>query len=124
MADIRDNLAALKIEDEKKFLAIRTLMRKTYLHAIAHTVGIAGYRPEDDTFMDAIDIKVEMLFKRAGIETPTSENKDAEINSAFDPFTLITRPQRPTSLVVDEKKMEADMKQPGNGMAGWGRSSA
>lgn len=66
-------------------------MRKTYLMAIQSTVGMAGYATEDDTFLDALDLKCEMLAVRAGITTLDNDNIHADEN-AVDPFALITRP--------------------------------
>lgn len=91
MTDIRDKLEEIKHDDMQRFLIVRTAMRRAYLMAINATVGITRYQSEDDTFMDAIDLKVEMLMKRAGVQTPMNENTQPESN-ASDPFSLITRP--------------------------------
>ena len=106
MTHIHDTLATIKEQDQKKFLTVRTAMRRAYLMAIAGTVGIQNYNSTDDTFMDAIDIKVEMLMQRAGIETPSNENRIAEEN-VNDVFSLITRPfkeTKPTGWTSETKQ--------------------
>lgn len=90
MAHIHEVLENIRQEDQQKFINIRTNMRKAYLMAISSSVGINNYNAEDDTFFDALDIKVEMLMHRAGIETPSNENRIAETNVS-DPFALMTR---------------------------------
>jgi hypothetical protein len=41
-------------------------MRKCYLSAVAATVKIDGFAHEDDSFLDLIDIRLALLFDRAG----------------------------------------------------------
>ncbi len=89
--DITETLANMRDADQKKFLTIRTNMRKTYLMSIQATVGIQNYQTEDDTFLDALDLKCEMLAARAGMATLNADNLHADEN-AVDPFSIITRP--------------------------------
>src|SRR6185369_4132352 len=44
----------------------RTIMRRSYLNAHNHTVGIGAWTHEDDAFMDLIDIRLALLFDRCG----------------------------------------------------------
>lgn len=104
--DMSATLAAMRDADQKKFLTIRNSMRKTYLMAIQATVGITNYAPEDDTFMDAIDLKCEMLATRAGMATLDNDNLHADEN-AVDPFAIITRPAAKSELEVDQSKIES-----------------
>lgn len=104
--DIVDTLAQIRAQDQKKFLLVRTNMRKAYLMSIAATVGIASYQTEDDTFMDALDIKVEMLMHRAGIDTIKNDNSSANEN-ASDPFAIITRPAAKTEIKDNITSMPA-----------------
>lgn len=89
--DITHTLSNMREADQKKFLAIRNSMRKTYLMAVQSTIGMASYSSEEDSFLDAIDIKCEMLAARAGMATLDHDNLHAE-ETASDPFALITRP--------------------------------
>lgn len=66
MADIREILKALGPEDKTLWQQCRTNMRSVYLNAHNSTVGIAGWRTDDDAFLDLIDIKLVTLFERAG----------------------------------------------------------
>ena len=90
---IKEVLETLNEKDRTTFLACRGLMRRSYLQCIASTIGMHNYTHEDDTFLDAIDVKIEMLMARAGIATNLYENEKPEeyIN---DPFALITRPEK------------------------------
>ncbi len=105
MAHIHEILENIQEQDRHKFLTIRTALRKAYLTALAASVGIQNYSAEDDTFVDALDIKVEMLMHRAGIETPSNENRIAEVN-ATDPFALMTRAPLLTKDKLPENKLE------------------
>ena len=89
--DIIHTLGNMRAEDQKRFLSIRTAMRKAYLMSIQSTVGIANFTSEDDTFLDAIDIKCEMLAARAGMDTLDKDNSHPE-EFAADMFFLVTRP--------------------------------
>lgn len=105
MADIRDILDTLSDKDKHLYLTVRTSMRKCYLMALASTVGISAYCAEDDTFIDALDIKVEMLMKRAGVQTPTSDNYAPESNVS-DPFDMVSRPHQ---VLKDNDKTPATL---------------
>lgn len=55
-------------------------MRKVYLTAHNKVLGLADYEAQDDAFMDLIDIKLALLFDRAGRvnTTKTLTGDDAE----------------------------------------------
>jgi hypothetical protein len=66
MPDVRDVVARLAPEDRAVWQEHRTCMRKCYLSAVAATVTIDGFVHEDDSFLDLIDIRLALLFDRAG----------------------------------------------------------
>lgn len=103
MSHINDTLARIAEADRHKFLTVRNSIRRSYLMAIQATVGIQNYCPEDDSFMDAVDIKVEMLMHRAGIETPSAENRIAEQNGE-DVFALISGHLIPKPEQIEKKE--------------------
>ena len=109
--DVLNTLANMKENEQKLFLTIRNRMRKAYMLSIKQTIGIENYNETDDTFLDAIDIKCEMLAARAGMSTMDNENINAEEN-VLDPFAMITRPTPATELKVDEGKLEGSITKP------------
>lgn len=66
MPDIRDVLNALEEKDRYLYSYLRTEMSAVYLKAIHETLGITNFNQEDHAFMDLIDIKLAILFDRAG----------------------------------------------------------
>ena len=66
MPDIREILAALDIDDRALWSEHRTIMRRSYLNAHNETVGMGKWSHEDDAFLDLIDIRLALLFDRAG----------------------------------------------------------
>ena len=66
MPDIREILNALSIDDRALWSEQRTIMRRSYLNAYNETVGMANWSHEDDAFLDLIDIRLALLFDRAG----------------------------------------------------------
>lgn len=111
MPHILDTLNNIRADDHDKFLRIRTKMRAVYLQAIHETVGMHNFIPEDDSFLDSIDIKVEMLMARAGIDTPSNKNDIPQKTNVSDVFALITRPLKPAKIVenvVNEIKEMTD----------------
>ena len=66
MPDIREIINALSIDDRALWSEHRTIMRRSYLNAHNNTVGVAKWSPEDDAFLDLIDIRLALLFDRAG----------------------------------------------------------
>ena len=98
---IREVLESLNKKDRETFLACRGLMRRAYLQCLASTLGMHKYSHEDDTFLDALDIKLEMLMARAAIPTNINANTKPE-SYVHDPFALITRPQEETPVASTE----------------------
>lgn len=90
MTSIHETLERLNEKDREKFITMRMTMRRAYLMCIEATIGLRFYNPTDDTFMDAIDVKMEMLAARAGMSTPSAERSEPEI-SGNDPFAMLTR---------------------------------
>lgn len=70
MVNISGLLNNLNEQDQKHFLTLRNLMRKTYLTCVNQTVGLTNYTHEDDTFLDAIDMKLQTLMHRSGRIAP------------------------------------------------------
>ncbi len=66
MPDIREVLNALEEKDRYLYSHLRTEMSSTYLKAVHETLGITNFNQEDHAFMDLIDIKLAILFDRAG----------------------------------------------------------
>lgn len=66
MPDIREVLNALEEKDRVLYSYLRTEMSSVYLKAIHETLGITNFNQEDHAFMDLIDIKLAILFDRAG----------------------------------------------------------
>ena len=66
MLDVREILKSLSPEDKIVWEQSRTEMRRTYLNAHNAIVGVAAWDKHDDAFMDLIDIKIAVLFDRAG----------------------------------------------------------
>lgn len=66
MPDIREVLNALEEKDRVLYSYLRTEMSSVYLKAVHETLGITNFNQEDHAFMDLIDIKLAILFDRAG----------------------------------------------------------
>jgi len=66
MPDVREVLKALSPEDRTLWDQCRNNMRSVYLNAHNAIVGIAGWNTSDDALLDLIDIKLALLFDRAG----------------------------------------------------------
>lgn len=73
MPDIREILNALSVDNRALWSEQRTIMRRAYLNAHNETVGIGNWTHEDDAFMDLIDIRLALLFDRAGLLNSTKE---------------------------------------------------
>ena len=74
MPDVRDIVARLAPEDIAVWNEHRTCMRKCYLAAVNATIGIDKFEQQDDSFLDLIDIRLALLFDRAGF-LPTGLEK-------------------------------------------------
>jgi hypothetical protein len=66
MLDVREILKALDPDDRAIWSQHRSEMRRSYLNAHNPTVGIAKWDTQDDAFLDLIDIRLALLFDRAG----------------------------------------------------------
>src|SRR5438046_1715839 len=73
MPDIRDTINSLSIEHKAMWSEHRTCMRKCYLAAVNATIGIDKFEPQDDSFLDLIDIRLALLFDRAGLISSTAK---------------------------------------------------
>jgi hypothetical protein len=67
MPDIRDVLKGLSVDDRALYQDVRTQMRRAYLYAHSKILPIDKYDHADDAFLDLIDIKIALLFDRAGV---------------------------------------------------------
>lgn len=84
MPDVRDVVNRLSMEDRAIWNEHRTCMRKCYLEAVNATITIHKFEPQDDSFLDLIDIRLALLFDRAGmlptgLETVTGKEDAAKI---------------------------------------------
>lgn len=84
MPDIREILAALSIDHRALWSEQRTIMRRSYLNAHNETVGIGNWTHEDDAFMDLIDIRLALLFDRAGLLETTKSIIDTDRQEAVE----------------------------------------
>lgn len=73
MPDIREILSALSTDDQAIWNEHRTCMRKCYLEAVVATIGVHKFEQQDDSFMDLIDIRLALLFDRAGMLQASKE---------------------------------------------------
>lgn len=90
MPDIREVLKGLSPDDRAMYMEARNVMRRAYLAAHAKVLPIDKFEIEDDQFLDLIDIKLAILFDRAGtfdhsqgaLETKEADNTVTEIETA------------------------------------------
>lgn len=66
MPDIREIMAALSVDDRSIYQEARSAMRRAFLTAHNLTVGIGEWDCEDDSLLDLFDIRLALLFDRAG----------------------------------------------------------
>lgn len=78
MPDIRETLNGLSIEDRAVYAETRNVMRRAYLAAHSRILPIDKFNVEDDAFLDLIDIKVALLFDRAGVFNHTEGSIDTK----------------------------------------------
>lgn len=91
--DIREILKSLSDEDRQLWSQFRTEMRRCFI--TAHTTIIGGQKWDytDDSFIDMVDIKLALLFDRAG-----KINAPSDIIGADD--------TKPTEKDLEEAKIE------------------
>src|SRR5882672_12403415 len=78
--DIREIINSLDEQDKTMFNQHRTEMRRSYLTAHNSIIGIHAWEACDDHFMDIIDLKLAILFDRAGrFETIKDKTIDDEM---------------------------------------------
>jgi hypothetical protein len=78
--DIREILQALDKQDHELWSECRTAMRRVYLIAHNKVLGLGDYEAQDDDFMDLIDVKLALLFDRAGSISTTRPISDSKAN--------------------------------------------
>lgn len=78
MPDIRDVLKGLSPDHRALYTEVRTTMRRAYLAAHASILPIEQYEVTDDAFLDLIDIKIALLFDRAGVFNHVDGNLNTE----------------------------------------------
>lgn len=84
MPDIRDVLKGLSPDDRALYAEVRTVMRRAYLSVHAKLLPIDQYTIDDDAFCDLIDIKVAMLFDRAGVFNHSEGSLASETAKAIE----------------------------------------
>ena len=118
--DIRELYKSLSPEDKAIYQQLRTNMRKFYLNAHNSIVGVDHWSLEDDALLDLFDIKIAVLFDRAGriegiksvVEKNDTETIEKEIEKQGD--KVKTRMQ--TEMSKASQKLAATKV---NGAAGW-----
>ena len=88
--DITALYKSLSPDDRAIYQRIRTELRKVYLTAHTEVVGMIHWTTEDDYFLDLLDIKVAVLFDRAGAIEATKPIVDKEEEKAAE-STVTTR---------------------------------
>lgn len=96
MPDIREVLKGLSADDRAVYAETRNVMRRAYLAAHSRVLPIDKFDIDDDAFLDLIDIKIAMLFDRAGVfdyAKGSIDTKQAEetINSVESSATQMLR---------------------------------
>jgi len=84
MPDIREVLNALEEKDRVLYSYLRTEMVSVYLKSIHETLGVTNFNQEDHAFMDLIDIKLAILFDRAGKFNMAKGSIDEEAANAIE----------------------------------------
>lgn len=64
--DIRELYSSMSPEDKILYQVIRTSFRKIYLSAHNNIIGMDNWDNGDDALLDLLDIKIAVLFDRAG----------------------------------------------------------
>jgi hypothetical protein len=81
MPDVLEILNSMSVDDKALYSESRSAMRRAYLNAHNATVGIGKWENSDDWFLDLIDMKLALLFDKAGLmETSKKiiDNTEAE----------------------------------------------
>lgn len=109
MPDIRDVLKGLSPEDRALYSEARTVMRRAYLSAHAKILPIEKYEEDDDAFLDLIDVKLALLFDRAGVFDGLAGNLDTD---------KVKEVEKDIEASAATKLMQQPLKN-GNGDNGW-----
>ncbi|SRR5258708_3271793 len=85
--DIRELYQSLSPEDRMLYQKIRTDIRKVYLHAHTNIIGMDHWNVDDDYFLDLLDMKIAVLFDRAGhiegVKAPVNKEEIKSIENAI-----------------------------------------
>jgi hypothetical protein len=73
MPDIREILQSLDSHDKEMWQKVRTDMRRAYITAHNSVLGVNNWSIDDDAFVDLIDIKLALLFDKAGHMSTTKD---------------------------------------------------
>ena len=116
MPDIRTVLQAMSVDDRALWSECRTNMRRAFLTAHNHTVGMQNWDVSDDMFMDLIDINLALLFDRSGrLESTT------EVVSAKDAEKIMEKIEE-AGQNVGKAKAQPEMSEASKKLAdGWGK---
>ena len=76
--DITALYKGLSADDRVIYQRVRTELRKVYLNAHTEIVGMIHWTTEDDYFLDLLDIKIAVLFDRAGLIEASNPVVDKE----------------------------------------------
>ena len=98
MPDIREILNALSIDHRALWSEQRTIMRRSYLNAHNETVGMANWMHEDDAFLDLIDIRLALLFDRAGLLNTTKSIIDTDLADKTEQDLIVRDAQMKTNI--------------------------
>lgn len=109
MPDIREVLKGLSAEDRALYSEVRTQMRRAYLSAHAKLLPIEQYEQSDDAFLDLLDIRIAMLFDRAGVFNHAEGNLDTETAKVTETTVRASGDSMATAM----------MKQPLTANGGW-----
>lgn len=89
-------------------------MRRSYLAAHVNTVGVVKWDMHDDAFLDLMDIKLALLFDRAGRFETVKEiiGNDAErIEADIAKATIDIKADGPITVVPDAANSNAKLTQ-------------
>ena len=99
MPDIRDILKGLSVDDRALYSEVRTIMRRSYLATHAKLLPIDQYDAQDDAFLDLIDIKIAILFDRAGVFNHVDGNLDTDTEAKIEKDIKVAGESAATSLM-------------------------
>lgn len=93
---MKELLTELDAGHSARIKEARATLRSAYVRVVTELGGVKSYDASDDTFMDAIDTRIEMVAKRAGIRPmETGKSWADEPGAGMESATI----QRPAILV-------------------------